>query len=114
MRLRLVLRLLWEGSAEKRCRRTPPRTLAPASTHPARWELGIGEDRRHALFQEPGPKPERQPRRRGGYTGRGGGGGAGAVDSRAGAGRAKVGEKGLGEGARARDSAGSRGGGSVT
>lgn len=39
-------------------------------------------------------EPECALRGRGGYSGRGGGGGAGAVDSPAGAGRAKVGEKG--------------------
>ena len=60
---------------------------------------GQGGVRGHALLpRSPGPVRERPPRRRGGYSGRGGGGGAGAVDSSAGAGRVKVGEKGRGRG----------------
>lgn len=99
-RLRLVLRLLWEGWAEESCCHTPPPpplTLAEVPTHPARQELGgkVGSEGTLS-FRSPGPVCERPPRRCGGYSGSGGGGGAGAVDSSAGAGRVKVGEKGRG------------------
>lgn len=61
-----------------------PRTQR-AGNWGARWRQGA------RCSRSPKSERERLPRRRGGYTGRGGGGGAGAVDSGAGAGRAKVG-----------------------